>query len=90
MNKPNDLLSHVDADDIDCNDSPNEHFNTVLNARLSRRSLLRGSFASAATAVLGATGLSACGSDSGPVEPVAPVTPVTPPPPPNSMSNINQ
>ena len=75
MNKPNDLLCHVDADDIDCNDSPNEHFNTILNARLSRRSLLRGSFASAATAVLGATGLSACGSDNGPLDPAPPVTP---------------
>ena len=72
MNKPNDLLCHVDADDIDCNDSQNEHFNTILNARLSRRNLLRGSLASAATAVLGATGLSACGSDNGPLEPVTP------------------
>ncbi|NML61446.1 PhoX family phosphatase [Massilia sp. RP-1-19] len=79
MNKPNDLLCHVDADDIDCNDSPNEHFETILNARLSRRSLLRGSFASAATAVLGATGLSACGSDDGPL------TPVTPPPNPEKL-----
>lgn len=75
MNKPNDLLCHVDADDTDCNDSPNEHFNTILNARLSRRNLLRGGFASAATAVLATTGLSACGSDNGPLEPAAPVTP---------------
>ena len=72
MNKPNDLLCHVDADDIDCNDSPNEHFNTILNARLSRRGLLRGGFASAATAVLSATGLSACGGDNGPDAPVTP------------------
>lgn len=79
MNKPNDLLCHVDADDIDCNDSPNEHFNTILNARLSRRSLLRGGFASAATAVLGATGLSACGSDNGPLDPAPPVTPAPAP-----------
>lgn len=35
MNKPNDLLCHVDADDIDCNDSPNEHFNAILNPSLS-------------------------------------------------------
>ncbi|MBZ2208008.1 PhoX family protein [Massilia soli] len=89
MNKPNDLFCHVDADDVDCNDSPNEHFNTILNARLSRRSLLRGSFASAATAVLGATGLSACGSDNGPVEPVAPVTPVTPAPPPEKLLSFS-
>ena len=79
MNKPNDLLCHVDADDIDCNDSPNDHFNTILNARLSRRSLLRGSFASAATAVLGATGLSACGGDNGPIDPVPPVSPAPAP-----------
>ena len=79
MNKPNDLLSSIDPDDVDCNDSPNEHFNTILNARLSRRNLLRGSFASAATTVLAATGLSACGSDNGPVQPVAPVTPAPPP-----------
>jgi uncharacterized protein len=63
------------ADDIDCNDSKNEHFNTVLDARLSRRSLLRGGFASAAGAALGAVGLSACGSSD--KDAAAPVT--TPP-----------
>ena len=60
------------ADDIDCNDSTNEHFNTVLEARLSRRSLLRGGFASAAGAALGALGLSACGSDNGAAAPTQP------------------
>ncbi|MDQ1923914.1 PhoX family protein [Massilia pseudoviolaceinigra] len=79
MNKPNDLVrTSIDPDDIDCNDSPNEHFNTVLNARLSRRSLLRGGMASAATAIFGAVGLSACSSDDspGPVTPTPTPTPV--------------
>ncbi|MFB9242553.1 PhoX family phosphatase [Massilia antarctica] len=77
MNKPNDPVRAIDPDDIDCNDSPNEHFNTVLNARLSRRSLLRGGMASAATAIFGAVGLSACSSDDSP----GPVTPTPTPPP---------
>jgi secreted PhoX family phosphatase len=59
MNKPHDL--RIDADDIGHNDSTNEHFNTVLNARLSRRSVLRGGLASAAGALFGSLGLSACG-----------------------------
>ncbi|CUI05793.1 PhoX family protein [Massilia antarctica] len=79
MNKPNDPVRAIDPDDIDCNDSPNEHFNTVLNARLSRRSLLRGGMASAATAIFGAVGLSACSSDDSP-GPVTP-TPTAPPVP---------
>lgn len=55
---------------MDCNDSPNEHFNAVLNARLSRRSLLRGGAASAAGAMFSSLGLAACGGGSDP-EPVA-------------------
>ena len=43
MNKPTDLARiPVDHDDIDSNPSSNEHFSTVLNARLSRRNMLRG------------------------------------------------
>ena len=81
MNKP--LLPAripVDHDDIDTNVSSNEHFSSVLGARLSRRSLLRGGAASAATAMLGALGLSGCGgsSDDAPVTGTAPVV-VTPP-----------
>ncbi|RJG22196.1 PhoX family protein [Massilia cavernae] len=65
MNKPNGPAhSSIGHDDEDSNTSSNEHFNTVLSARLSRRSLLRGGFATAATAVLGATGLAACGGDN--------------------------
>ncbi|MGZ9046075.1 MAG: PhoX family protein, partial [Telluria sp.] len=50
-------------------------------ARLSRRSLLRGSLASAAGALLGATGLSACGSDNAP----ATLLPVAPAPAPERL-----
>lgn len=83
MNKPNDLVrTSIDADDIDCNASPNEHFNTILNARLSRRNLLRGGAVTAATAVMGSMGLSACGGSD---NPAPAVTPVTPPPVPEKL-----
>lgn len=65
MNKPTDLPRIVtDHDDIDCNDSSNAHFSAILDARLSRRSLLRGGMASAAGALLGSLGLSACGGSA--------------------------
>ena len=65
MNKPKDLhISVIDPDDIGYNESPNLHFSSVLDARLSRRSLLRGGAASAAGALLGTLGLSACGAVS--------------------------
>jgi secreted PhoX family phosphatase len=51
----------------------------VLEQRISRRNLLRGGAASAATVVLGSMGLSACGSDNI-VSPTVP-DPVIPPPP---------
>ena len=70
----------IDHDDVDTNVSNNEHFNTVLAARLSRRSLLRGGFATAATAVLGAAGLAGCGGSDDPVTAPAP-TPVPAPNP---------
>ncbi|RZA30933.1 MAG: DUF839 domain-containing protein, partial [Lysobacteraceae bacterium] len=83
MNKPTDLARiPVDHDDIDTNVSSNEHFSTVLEARLSRRSLLRGGAASAATALLGAIGLSGCGgSDNDTATLPAPPAGTTPPPP---------
>jgi len=69
----------IDQDDIGYNDTPNEHFEQVLEARISRRSLLRGGAASAATVVLGSLGLSACGSsDNDPVTALVPPV-VTPP-----------
>ncbi|QPF73002.1 PhoX family phosphatase [Roseateles sp. DAIF2] len=51
----------IDPDDIDYNNSQNETFQSVLQARLARRSLLRGAIGSAAAAVFGSVGLSACG-----------------------------
>lgn len=83
MNKPNDLVRNsIAADDIDSNVSPNEHFNTILNARLSRRNMLRGGAVSAATAIMGSMGLSACGGGSDNVSTVAPPpVAVTPPAP---------
>lgn len=81
MNKPTDLArTVVDHDDISSNDSSNEHFSTVLNARLSRRSLLRGGVASAAGALLGSIGLTACGGSSDGSVATTPVTPTTPAP----------
>lgn len=79
MNKPNDL-THLPLEAADTDDSSSNHFNAVLSARLSRRNMLRGGFATAATAVLGGMGLAGCGgSDDDPVAP--PTTSPTPPAP---------
>ncbi|WP_020654361.1 PhoX family protein [Massilia niastensis] len=83
MNKPTDLARiPVDHDDIDTNVSSNEQFSSVLEARLSRRNMLRGSAASAMTALLGSFGLTACGGSDHEVVTAPPVTtpPVTTPP----------
>ena len=48
-------------EEVDFNTSGNISFNEVLDARMSRRSLLRGGVGSAATAVLGSWSLVACG-----------------------------
>jgi len=64
-----------DFDDEDSNTSPNPTFESVLAARLSRRSLLRGGVGTAATAVFGGLSLAACGGgddDPAPVPPAAP------------------
>jgi secreted PhoX family phosphatase len=79
MNKLTDLSrSLADPDDVDCNESGNENFSAVLNARLSRRSVLRGGMASAATALFGSLSLSACGGDELAAAVVPPVAPVAP------------
>ncbi len=62
MNRPNDLPLSVDFEE-DSNRSTNLSFRQVLDARLSRRSVLRGGFGTAATAVLCSFGLAACGHD---------------------------
>ena len=74
MNRPLDL-PRVLIDDEDCNRSCNPHFDSVLQARLSRRLLLRGGFGTAATAVLGSFSLVACGGADD--ETAAPSTTVT-------------
>ena len=51
----------IDFNDEDSNTSPNPTFGAVLNARLSRRGLLRGSVGSVGTAMLAGFGVSACG-----------------------------
>jgi secreted PhoX family phosphatase len=71
-------LVAVNFNDEDSNTSANPTFDSVLTARLSRRSILRGSIGSIATAafsVAGASALSACGSsddDSTPAPTPAP------------------
>jgi secreted PhoX family phosphatase len=60
MNTPLDLTVR-ELNDEDSNTCANPHFDAVLAARLSRRSVLRGSVGTAATALLGGLGLSACG-----------------------------
>jgi len=83
VNKPLDLARPADHDDIDLNNSSNEQFSTVMKARLSRRNMLRGGAATAATALLSTFGLTACGgSDDDPVATTPPPTGTTPPPPP--------
>ncbi len=65
MNKPVEFNLHkIDPDDIGHNDSTNPTFDSILAARLSRRSVLKGSAGSAAGALLGALSLSACGGGS--------------------------
>lgn len=67
MNRRLDLLSSpAHDDDIDLNPSGNPSFDQVLDARLSRRSILRGGVGTAATALLGGWSVAACGGDDGP------------------------
>ena len=66
----------IDSDDIGCNTSSNEHFDSVLAVRMSRRNLLRGGLAGTAGVLLGSVGLAGCGgSDPAPAPPPAPATP---------------
>ena len=62
------------ADDVDHNPSGNIDFQAVLDARLTRRSVLRGGVGTAATAVLGGWGLSACGGGGDDAGAPAPIT----------------
>lgn len=58
-------VESTDPDERDYNTSSNPRFEDVLNARLSRRGLLRGGVGTAATAVLGGLGVTACGGGDG-------------------------
>jgi secreted PhoX family phosphatase len=63
--------SQPDFDNEDSNTSPNPTFDAVLAARLSRRSILRGSLGTALTSVFGSLALAGSGG-SGSDEPDAP------------------
>lgn len=63
----------IDPDDIGYNTTGNPSFNTMIDARLSRRGLLRGGLATAGGALLGSLSLAACGgSDDNDDSPEAP------------------
>ena len=58
----------VEPDDLINNTSPNQRFDEVLSAGIKRRSVLRGSVGTAATALFGSMAVAACGgSDDEPV-----------------------
>jgi secreted PhoX family phosphatase len=62
MNKPADLsVQAIDFNEENSNASANPTFDSVLQARLSRRGLLRGGVGTVGTAVLGGLGVTACG-----------------------------
>jgi uncharacterized protein len=75
-------------DDEDSNTSNNPRFIDVLQARLDRRALLRGSSATAGGAVLASFGLAGCGggSDSAP----APIPAPAPPPAPIASTRVDK
>jgi secreted PhoX family phosphatase len=69
------MENKIDHDDIGHNDSPNEHFSDILDKRISRRNLLRGSVASAISVMMGSATLSACGGGDDAPAVTVPVTP---------------
>ena len=65
MNKRVDFPVHeIDPDEISHNNSANPAFESVLQARLSRRSMLQGTVGTAATALFGSLATTACGGSS--------------------------
>jgi uncharacterized protein len=81
-NLANPVVARMDFNNENSNSSVNPTFDSVLQARLDRRSVLRGSVGSMATALLGGVALAACGgSDSAAAPTPAPApAPVTSPP----------
>ncbi len=61
MNHLRELAVTIRDDDEDSNHSPNPTFDAIVQARLSRRSMLRGGVGAMTTALLGGVGLAACG-----------------------------
>ena len=67
------MTNHIDFNDENSNTSSNPSFDSVLQARLSRRGLLRSGVGSVGTVVLGGVGLTACGGgDDAVAAPAAP------------------
>ena len=67
------MTQKIDFNDENSNTSNNPSFDSVLQARLSRRGVLRGSVGSVGTVMLASVGLSACGgSDDAVAAPAAP------------------
>ena len=71
------MTNQIDFNDENSNTSSNPSFDSVLQARLSRRGLLRGGVGSVGTVVLGGMGLTACGGgDDAMAAPAAPAAPL--------------
>ena len=69
------MTQTIDFNDENSNTSNNPSFDSVLQARLSRRGMLRGGMGSVGTVMLAGVGLSACGgSDDAVAVPAAPVS----------------
>ncbi|MCM2341387.1 PhoX family phosphatase [Rhodoferax sp.] len=67
------MTQKIDFNDENSNTSSNPSFDSVLQARLSRRGLLRGGMGSVGTVMLGGVGLTACGGgDDAVAAPAAP------------------
>lgn len=68
------MTTLIDFNDENTNTSPNPTFDSVLQARLSRRGLLRGSVGTVGTTLMGGLALAGCGGgDDNPVVTPAPV-----------------
>jgi hypothetical protein len=84
MSQPRDLPPQHDFDDEDSNTSANPTFDSVVAARLTRRSLLRGGVGATATTMLGGLatiGVAACGGGDDDPAPAAAPAPAPAPAP---------
>ena len=79
--------AYIDPDDKLNNTSPNDHFDTLLAARLGRRSMFKGALGTGASAIFGSLALSACGggSDTPAAGPAPAPAPAPPPPAPTAQ-----